>query len=76
MEKNVKIISVNGGSDSINFMDGLALLLIGLKLTDHLDRWTWVEVLSPLWGPIMVSWFIVLVKKTFFNTDEEDENVG
>lgn len=74
MDKNVKVISINSGDGSINFMDGLALLLIGLKLTDHLDKWTWVEVLSPLWGPIMVSWFIVLVKKTFLN--EEDENVG
>lgn len=74
MDKNVKVISINSSEGSINFMDGLALLLIGLKLTDHLDKWTWVEVLSPLWGPIMVSWFIVLVKKTFLN--EEDENVG
>lgn len=74
MDKNVKVISINSSEGSINFMDGLALLLIGLKLTDHLDKWTWVEVLSPLWAPIMVSWFIVLVKKTFLN--EEDENVG
>lgn len=74
MDKNVKVISINSGDGSINFMDGLALLLIGLKLTDHLDKWTWIEVLSPLWAPIMVSWFIVLVKKTFLN--EEDENVG
>lgn len=73
MDKNVKVISINSGDGSINFMDGLALLLIGLKLTDHLDKWTWVEVLSPLWGPIMVSWFIVLVKKTFLNANEEEE---
>ena len=72
MDKNVKVISINSG-ESINFMDGLALLLIGLKLTDHLDRWTWVEVLSPLWGPIMVAWFISLVKRTFLNANEEEE---
>lgn len=76
MDKNVKVISINGGEGSINFMDGLALLLIGLKLTDHLDRWTWIEVLSPLWAPIMVSWFIILVKRTFLNANDEDENVG
>lgn len=74
MDKNVKVISINSSEGSINFMDGLALLLIGLKLTDHLDKWTWIEVLSPLWAPMMISWFIVLVKKTFLN--EEDENVG
>lgn len=71
--KNVKVISINGGESSINFMDGLALLLIGLKLTDHLDTWTWVEVLSPLWGPLMVSWFLALVKRTFLNTENEEE---
>lgn len=73
MDKNVKVISINGDGGSINFMDALALLLIGLKLTDHLDKWTWVEVLAPLWAPIMVSWFIVLVKGTFFNTHNEEE---
>lgn len=71
--KNVKVISISGGESSINFMDGLALLLIGLKLTDHLDTWTWVEVLSPLWAPLMVSWFLTLIRKTFLNTENEEE---
>lgn len=71
--KNVKVISINGGESSINFMDGLALLLIGLKLTEHLDTWTWVEVLSPLWAPLMISWFLTLVRKTFLNTENEEE---
>ena len=68
-----KIINVSASSDGIDFMDGLALLLIGLKLTDHLQGWTWVEVLAPLWGPFMISWFIRLVKSTFFNDDEDEE---
>lgn len=72
MDKNVKVISINNGEGSFNFMDGLALLLIGLKLTDHLQSWTWVEVLSPLWAPLMVSWFIVLVKRTFLHANEEE----
>lgn len=72
MDKNVKVISINNGEGSFNFMDGLALLLIGLKLTDHLQSWTWVEVLAPLWGPLMVSWFIVLVKRTFISANEEE----
>lgn len=70
--KNMKVINLSTTTDSINFMDGLALLLIGLKLTDHLDRWTWVEVLAPLWAPIMVSWFILLIKRTFLTHNEEE----
>lgn len=67
-----KIINVSATSEGINFYDGLTLLLIGLKLTDHIPTWTWIEVLAPLWGPFMLSWFVRLVKGTFFN-DEEDE---
>jgi hypothetical protein len=68
-----KIINVSATSDGINFMDGLALLLIGLKLTDHLATWTWIEVLAPLWAPFMISWFIRLIKSTFFEDVEGDE---
>lgn len=71
--KNVKVISIGASQTPMNFMDGLALLLIGLKLTDHLDKWTWVEVLAPLWGPLMLMWFIRLVVSTFFRVEEEDE---
>ena len=56
----------------INFMDGLALLLIGLKLTDKLDNWTWIEILAPLWLPYMLSWFVRLVHMTFFAPTEEE----
>lgn len=71
--KNVKVISIGSNDNPINFMDGLALLFIGLKLTGHLDTWSWVEVLSPLWGPFMIVWFIRLVVSTFFKTDENEE---
>jgi hypothetical protein len=70
--ENTKVINVTTGSESLNFMDGLALLLIGLKLTDHLQTWTWTEVLAPLWAPFMISWFIVLVKSTFLNRGEDE----
>lgn len=70
--RNVKIVSIGSSQAPINFMDGLTLLLIGLKLTDHLINWTWVEVLAPIWAPLMLSWFIRLVGSTFF-IDEEDE---
>lgn len=72
-KNNVKVISIGGSQNPINFMDGLALLLIGLKLTGHIDNWTWIEVLAPLWGPLMVLWFIRLVIATFFRVEEEDE---
>jgi hypothetical protein len=70
--RNVKIINIGQSQTPINFMDGLALLLIGLKLTDHLQDWTWVEILSPLWAPFMVHWFVKLVVQTFFTHDEEE----
>jgi hypothetical protein len=54
-------------------MDGLALLFIGLKLTDHLQDWSWVEVLAPLWAPFMFHWFIKLVVQTFFTGNEDEE---
>lgn len=79
---NIKVVNVGPQVNPINFVDGLALLLIGLKLTDHLQDWTWVEVLVPIWAPFMLSWFIRLVTETFFDNendedfdDEEDHNV-
>ena len=68
-----KIINVSATSDGINFTDGLALLFIGLKLTDHLQNWTWIEVTAPLWLPFMFSWFVRLVKSTFLNDEDEGE---
>lgn len=73
LNSNVRVINVGASQTPINFMDGLALLFIGLKLTDHLQDWTWVEVLAPLWGPIMFHWFVRLVISTFFTHDEGEE---
>ena len=70
---NVKIVALNNNQTPVNFMDGLALLFIGLKLTGHLEDWNWVEVLSPLWGPLMVAWFLRLVVSSFFSNNDEDE---
>lgn len=39
----------------MSFFAVLALLFIGLKLTDYVD-WSWVWVLSPLWLP----WGLIL----------------
>ena len=70
---NIKIVAMPQAVQApINFMDALALMLIGLKLTEHLPDWTWVEVLAPLWGPFMISWFVRLVIRTI-HADEESE---
>lgn len=71
--RNVKVINIGQSQVPINFMDGLALLFIGLKLTDHLQDWTWVEVLAPLWAPFMFHWFIKLVVQTFITGDGDEE---
>lgn len=39
----------------VGFFGWLALLLIGLKLGGVID-WSWVWILSPLWGP----WTVIL----------------
>jgi hypothetical protein len=70
--RNVKVINIGQSQTPINFMDGLALLFIGLKLTDHLDHWTWVEVLAPLWAPFMFHWFVKLIVQTFISGEDEE----
>ena len=35
-------------SYNVSFLGLLAILFIGLKLTDHID-WSWWWVLAPLW---------------------------
>lgn len=71
-DRNIRVINVGASQTPINFMDGLALLFIGLKLTDHLESWTWIEVLAPLWAPFMVHWFVKLVTQTFFTGEDEE----
>ena len=71
--QNVKVINIGPNQAPVNFMDALALLFIGLRLTGHLETWTWVEILAPLWGPFMLQWLIRLIVHTFFDTDDEEE---
>ena len=71
--ENVRVVNIGQSQTPINFMDGLCLLFIGLRLTGHLEDWTWVEILAPLWGPIMLHWFIRLIVNTFFSNDEDEE---
>jgi hypothetical protein len=43
-----KSVSVQVGP---GFLGLLTILFVALKLTGHID-WSWLWVLSPLWGPI------------------------
>lgn len=50
----------NSTSHGITFFGMLAILFIGLKLTDHID-WSWWWVLAPLWLPLTVFLTVLLV---------------
>ena len=49
----------NTSSGGIGFFGMLAILFIGLKLTNYVT-WSWWWVLSPLWLPITVLLSIAL----------------
>jgi hypothetical protein len=45
----------------ISFMGLLTLLFIGLKLTNYID-WSWLWVLAPIWGQLLliaIFWAVV-----------------
>ena len=44
----------------IGFFHLLAILFIGLKLTNYID-WAWVWVLFPLWAPWAFSLVIIFI---------------
>ena len=46
---------------SIDFIEALALLFIGLKLTGFLPSWTWLWVLSPLWITFSTALVIAII---------------
>ena len=45
----------------IDFIEALALLFIGLKLTGFLPTWTWLWVLSPLWITFSIALVIAII---------------
>ncbi len=47
----------NTSSGGIGFCGALLLLLLGLRLTGHID-WAWYWIAAPLWAPLG---FLVLV---------------
>ena len=50
----------NDSRGGIDFIGLLTILLIGLKLTNHID-WSWWWVLGPLWIPIVTALAVVFV---------------
>lgn len=44
----------------ITFPLALALLFIGLRLTNHID-WSWWLVLLPIWGPLAVAAVLIAI---------------
>lgn len=48
MERN------NNNSSGVSFTYLLTLLFIGLKLTGFID-WSWLWVLSPVWGMLVLA---------------------
>ena len=57
MSKSNATASASGG---ISFCGVLAILFIGLKLTDNID-WSWLWVLSPLWVPPAIIFTILVL---------------
>ncbi len=45
----------------MSFFTALALLLIGLQLTDHI-QWSWWAVTAPLWVPFAVAFVIAFCR--------------
>lgn len=50
----------NSGGGGIGIGSLLAVLFIGLKLTDNID-WSWFWVLSPLWIPVAAFLILSLI---------------
>lgn len=59
--------STESTSGGIGFLGLLAILFIGLKLTGHI-AWSWLWVLAPLWGPLGVVAFLLVVAVICFAT--------
>ena len=51
---------MNRDTSGVGFLEILAVLLIGLKLTGHIT-WSWIWVLSPLWIPMGIALLVLSV---------------
>lgn len=50
----------SSSSSGISFLGMLAILFIGLKLTEHIT-WSWWWVLAPLWMPLSLMIVILII---------------
>ena len=44
----------------VTFPSLLTILFIGLKLTGYID-WSWLWVLSPIWGTFLIAFIVFFV---------------
>ena len=58
----------------IDFIEALALLFIGLKLTGFLPAWTWLWVLSPLWITFSIALVIAIIVIAVDGIDDKYED--
>ena len=58
----MKISNNNGAT----FFDLLALLFIALKLLGKIS-WSWIWVLSPLWGSLLLNLLIIVITKKHYS---------
>ena len=56
--------SGGGNSGGVGICGLLAVLFIGLKLTDNID-WSWWWVLSPMWIPLLLALALVALVASF-----------
>ena len=52
-------LKTKGASSGISFLSALAILFIGLKITNYV-AWSWIMVLSPLWISLAIGIFVGL----------------
>lgn len=57
---STKISSSSSSSGGIGFLGMLTVLFVGLKLTGYIT-WSWVWVLAPLWGGLVVLFGLLLI---------------
>lgn len=57
---NDTLRSKTTGRSGTNFLELLALLFIGLKLTGYIG-WSWLWVLSPLWLPLAIAVVLAII---------------
>lgn len=55
----------NSSNDGVSFLGLLTIVFIALKVTGLLD-WSWYQVLSPLWVPIILLAASFLILFLFF----------